>query len=123
MDFWELVWSLLIAFVLLAYLILLFDIIRDVLTDRSLSGVKKVTWLILLIWLPIFTALVYVVARGGTRDHPDALDSRGAPAHGGGAARTASRSATDEIARAKTMWDNGVIDEAEFAALKQKAIW
>jgi hypothetical protein len=101
MDFWEVVGLLIAGFVLAAYVVVLFEVVRDLLRDRALAGWVKAVWLVALVFLPVLTTIVYVVVRGGT--------SSGA-------------SATAEISHAKTMWDSGVIDKAEFDALKMKAL-
>jgi hypothetical protein len=114
MDFWEIVLLLIGGAVVLAYLILLVEVVRDLLRDPELSGWSKAAWLVALIWLPVLTSLVYVVARGGRtairlyRETTSGSDTGPSP--------------TQEIAQAKSMWDTGVIDKAEFDALKLKAL-
>jgi hypothetical protein len=118
--FWMLVW----AFVFTAYLIVLFQILLDIFRDQDLSGWWKAVWVAFLIIVPIFAALIYVVARGrgmaerhlvaqGRSQHPEAyvpppIISMSDPA--------------DQIASAKTLLDQGAITQAEFDQLKQKAM-
>ena len=67
-DFWSAIWNaiwwFLLAFVFIAYLMALFAIITDLVRDRSLKGIFKALWLILLVFLPFLTALIYLIARG-----------------------------------------------------------
>lgn len=125
MDFWEIMWFLIAGLVLVAYLVLLVEIVRDLLRDPALSGWKRAAWLIALIWLPILTSIVYIVARGGgtaSRLHEHDF-GRDAQARQAQYARSVSGlSPSQEIAQAKSMWDTGVIDRGEFDALKLKAL-
>ena len=119
MDFWEVVGLLIAAFVLAAYVVVLFEVVRDLLRDHELAGWAKALWLVALVSLPILTTIVYVVARGGTG--PYAGDVGSAEARQAQYARSVG-SPTEEISQAKAMWDSGVIDQAEFNALKVKVL-
>ena len=55
---------MLIAFVFMAYLILIFVIIGDLMRDHELSGWWKAVWIIALILIPWLTGLIYLIARG-----------------------------------------------------------
>lgn len=123
-SFWDYFWSLLVVFAFIAYLIVLFNILVDLLwRDHKTSGVVKAIWLIFLIVIPYLTALVYVIARGNGM----ALRAREASA----AAKketdeyiraAAGRSPAQEIADAKGLLEAGTISQAEFDALKAKAL-
>jgi len=65
MSFWNVVWLIVISFAFLAYLMVLGFVIVDVFHDRSTSGVAKATWIVLLIFLPVVTAVLYLLVRGG----------------------------------------------------------
>jgi hypothetical protein len=120
MDFWEVVGLLIAAFVLAAYVVVLFEVVRDLLRDRELAGWTKALWLVALVFLPILTTIVYVVARGGTGTYGSAVADQ-AEARQAQYARSVA-SPTEEISQAKAMWDSGVIDKAEFDALKVKVL-
>ena len=76
-----------------------------------------------LIFLPVLTALVYLVARGGgmaARGRASVDRARSdAEAYIKG---VAGRSPAAEIAEAKALLDAGTIDQAEFDKLKAKAL-
>lgn len=124
MDFWEITGGLLAACILLAYVVVLFEVVRDLLTDHTLPGWAKALWLVALIFLPILTSIVYVFVRGGTGLHGhDGDAARGVQARQAQYERSVlGPSPTNEIAQGKAMWDTGVIDKAEFDALKMKVL-
>ena len=64
MSFWESLGWMLWATVFIGYLFALFAIIADLFRDHKLSGWLKAVWVFFLLFLPILTALVYLVARG-----------------------------------------------------------
>jgi uncharacterized membrane protein len=112
------------VFVFVAYLMVIFSIIGDLFRDHTLSGWWKAVWIIFLIFLPFITALVYLIARGGSmqkRAMAQAQEMQTAQAEY--IRQTAgSSSAADDIAKAKTLLDSGAITQAEFDSLKAKAL-
>lgn len=124
MNFWEslsLIWT---GFVLVAYLLLLFTVLGDLLRDHTLSGVKKAVWVFFLILAPVITALVYLIVRGhgmaGRRAAAEAaareeLDSYIRRAAG-------QKSPTEQIAEAQALLAAGTVSQAEFEVLKAKAL-
>ena len=64
MSFWDVVWFIFISFAFVAYLMVMFSIITDLFRDRETSGVMKAVWIVVLIFLPLLTSLVYLIVRG-----------------------------------------------------------
>jgi hypothetical protein len=60
----ELLWSLLILYIILQLLIVTVVVIIDLFHSDDLSGAKKAGWLAALLFIPLITLLVYLVARG-----------------------------------------------------------
>jgi hypothetical protein len=122
-NFWDVVLLMMSTFFFVAYLIVMFQIVVDLFRDEQLGGGSKVLWAIGLIFLPVLTALVYLVARGGgmaarSRASVDRARSE-AEAYIRG---VAGRSPAADIAEAKALLDAGTIDQAEFDRLKAKAL-
>lgn len=123
MDFWDFFWLMIYSFFFLAYLMVLFQIVADLVRDKELSGWWKALWMVFLIFLPVLTAFVYLIARG-----------RGMARRQGEAVTEARRDTenyirdvataapADQIASAKTLLDAGTITPAEFERLKTKAL-
>jgi hypothetical protein len=120
MTFWNIIWFIAISYALVAYLMLLFHIIADLFHDREASGWAKAGWLIALVFVPFVTALVYLGVRGkdmSERQYARTQEMRQAQYGTSGAT-----SPTEEISKAKSMLDAGVLDRAEYDALKLKAL-
>ena len=115
------------VFVFFAYLMVLFSIIGDLFRDSELSGWLKAIWIIFLIFVPFLTALVYLIARGNgmtKRAVAQATEQRKLQdeyiRQTAGASTPAS--GVDDIAKAKSLLDTGAITQAEFDAIKAKAL-
>jgi hypothetical protein len=121
---WDFLWHFLIIFAWIAYLLVLFQILTDLLwRDHKTSGLAKAVWVVFLLVLPWFTALVYLVVRG--RD----MTARAREAAAAAKQQTddyirdaAGRSPAQEIADAKALLEAGTISQAEFDGLKAKAL-
>ena len=122
---WDLITWLFFVFVFVAYLMVVFSIIADLFRDESLNGWLKAIWILFLIFVPFLTALVYLIARGsGMQKHSIAQAEALRSAQEAYIRQTAGggSSATDAIAQAKSLLDSGAITQAEFDALKAKAL-
>jgi len=122
-NFWDTVVLMVSTFFFIAYLIVLFQVVVDLFRDSEMGGGLKVIWLIGLIFLPVLTALIYILARGrGMADRQRAA-LRSAKADTDAYIReVAAKSPADQIADAKKLLDAGTISNDEFARLKAKAL-
>ncbi len=128
MNAGDFLWYLIAFFFFVIYFMMIFTVIGDLFRSPDLSGWWKAIWIIALLFIPLLTMLVYVIARGsGMSDRAVAAAQRNqerqveyanqiVASQGGG------KSAADQIADAKKLHDAGTIDDAEFAALKAKAL-
>lgn len=116
--------AILLAFVFMAYLIIVFVIVGDLMRDHKLSGWWKAVWIIALVLIPWLTGLIYLIVRGrgmAERSAEQAAEIQKAQAE---YIKSVSGS-TDpaaQIAQAKKLHDDGVISDEEFAQLKSKAL-
>lgn len=126
MSFWDIVWFIFITYALVAYLMVMFSIVVDLVRDKGTSGVAKALWVVFLIFMPFLAPVVYLIARGrgmSDRAAKDAVQVRQQQEdYIRSLAGPSTPSPTDQIAQAKTMLDNGVISDAEFNTLKAKAL-
>ena len=117
MIFWSFLWVLYIV----AYIYVVFFVIRDVFRNDRANGWIKALWIIPLIFIPFLTGLVYVIVNGKGIAERENLARSSAPEED--AYRPmASASPAEDIARAKTLLDAGTITQGEYDALKSKAL-
>ena len=122
-NFWDLVWLMFGTFVFVAYLMVMFQIVVDLFRDRKLGGGSKALWFLGLIFLPVLSALVYVIARGeGMAERQRAVYDQARADGEAYIKQVAGSSPADQIASAKSLLDAGTINAEEFAKLKAKAL-
>ena len=121
---WDFLWHFLVIFAWIAYLLVLFQILTDLFwRDHQTKGVVKAIWVVCLFVFPWLTAIVYLVARGqgmSTRAHEAAVAAK--KQTDDYIKQAAGRSPAQEIADAKGLLESGTITQAEFDALKTKAL-
>ena len=123
-NFWDTVLLILMTFVLVAYLLVLFQIIVDLFRDKNLGGFAKAVWFIALVFLPFLTALAYILFRGRGMSERQVAAVHDARAETDAYIRriAGAKSPTEQIADAKALLDSGAISADEFARLKAKAL-
>ena len=122
-SFWDLIWWFLMAFVFVAYLFALFAVVADLFRDHKLNGWLKALWFIFLIFFPILSVLVYLIARGRGMAERSAAEAQQVRSAQDEYIRTvAGSSPAEEIAKAKSLLDSGAISQAEFDHIKSKAL-
>ena len=113
-------------FLFFAWFMCLFWVFGDIFRSSDLGGGAKTIWVIFVIIVPWLGILVYLLARGGgmqKRQLEQAREMQAAQAdYIQSVAKSSPTSATDQIASAKSLLDSGAITQAEFDALKSKAL-
>lgn len=124
MSFWEVMWFIFVSFLFVAYLMVMFAIIADLFRDKETAGFVKAVWIIALIFLPLLTALVYLIARGqGMADRQLRAAEQMKQVQDARIRSVASGSGpADQIAHAKALLDAGAISQPEYERLKEKAL-
>ncbi len=126
-NFWDTLYligsSFLFGLLVIAYVLILFHVIVDLVRDRQLAGGWKVLWLIGLIFIPMLTALIYILARGkGMAERQLAAVEQAKSATDAYIRSVGGKSPAEQIADAKALLDAGTIDRGEFDQLKAKAL-
>ena len=123
-PFLDVIWTMLIFFVWVAWFMLLFRVFGDIFRRHDIGGGVKVLWLIFVIAVPFLGVFIYLIAENKgmaernmeqvqARQQANAAYIQSVAGDGGAAA---------EIEKAKQLLDSGAITQAEFDALKQKAL-
>jgi hypothetical protein len=124
-TFLDVFWSMLVFFVWVLWFILLFRVIIDIFSRHDIGGGSKVLWILFVILLPFLGVFVYLIANNDgmtqrtiakAQAQQQQMDEyvRTTAGTGGGAAA--------EIDKAKQLLDSGAISQAEFDAIKAKAL-
>jgi hypothetical protein len=119
MSFWDIVWFIFISFAFFAYLMVLFQILSDLFRDSETSGFLKAVWIVALIFLPLLTSLIYLVARGKGMAERSMRDTERVKQQQDAYIRNVAGKASpvDQIAQAQAMLDAGSISQAEYDQL------
>ena len=122
-EFWQVFWWIIEVFILFAYLIVLFNIVSDLFRDRELGGFAKAVWLLLLLIVPILTALAYILVRGKSMaERSMAAHSQAKEQADAYIREVAGANPASEIATAKGLLDSGAITAEEFETLKTRVL-
>jgi hypothetical protein len=123
-PFLEVFWTMLIFFAFVIWIWMLFVVIGDIFRRKDISGWGKTAWIILMVVLPYFGVFIYLIAEHkGLTERTSESQKQAEDQFADyvkGVAK--SESPADQIAQAKTLLDQGTIDNAEFEKIKQKAL-
>ncbi len=121
-PFMDVLWSMIIFFFWVIWIWIVITVLIDVFRRHDIGGFAKAAWVIFVVILPWLGVLIYlIVEHDGMRERgmkqaeaqKQQFDEYVRGAAGGSAA---------EIAKAKELFDSGAITQAEFDALKTKAL-
>jgi hypothetical protein len=124
-PFLNILWTMIIFFVWVVWIWMMIAILSDVFRRRDLSGWGKAAWTVFLIVLPFLGVLIYLISQHDGMAERNVKQAQVAQAefddyvksvatNGGGAAA--------EIEKAKNLLDSGAISQAEYDAIKAKAL-
>ncbi|HKI24215.1 MAG TPA: SHOCT domain-containing protein [Gaiellaceae bacterium] len=123
-PFLEVLWTMLIFFLWVMWFWLLIVIIGDVFRRRDIGGGKKTIWLIFILFVPFIGVLAYVLvnSHGMAERNMERARSQRAQMDDYVRETAGSGGAAAEIDKAKQLLDSGAITQAEFDAIKAKAL-
>jgi uncharacterized membrane protein YcjF (UPF0283 family) len=116
--------TLLIFFAWVIYVWIAITVLIDVFRRDDLSGWGKAGWTIVVIVLEWIGVLIYLILNHSGMSERQAERARAAQGQFDDYVRTAAGTggAAGEIEKAKELLNSGVIDQAEFDAIKAKAL-
>jgi hypothetical protein len=123
-PFLEVVWTLLVIFAWVIWFWLLITVFSDLFRRHDIGGGKKAIWIIFVILVPFVGVLIYLIANSHSMAQRNEKQMRQAQAETDAYIKSVAGSggATAEIERAKGLLDSGAISQAEFDAIKAKAL-
>jgi hypothetical protein len=123
-PFLDIFWTMIIFFAWLIWFWILITILIDVFRRQDVSGWGKAAWCLFLIFLPLIGVLTYLIVQGKGMAERSVKEQQSAKAEADQYIRSVATSAdpAEQIAKGKQLLDSGAITQAEFDALKQKAL-
>jgi len=94
------------------------QVFADIFRRENLTGWGKAGWIFLICVLPFLGILVYMIARPKNTEQDQRLMAEAQATQ----ARLVGGSAVDDIAKAQALLEKGSISQAEFDAIKAKAL-
>ena len=123
-PFLDVMWTMIIFFLWIIWFWLLFTVFADIFRRRDISGWGKAAWLVFAILLPFLGVFIYLITQSDEMAKRNLDQARAQQAQFDDYVRQTASSggAAAEIDKAKQLLDSGAISQAEFEALKQKAL-
>jgi hypothetical protein len=122
-NFWDILQLIASTFLFVAYLIVLFHVIIDLFRDPKLGGGYKALWVVGLLFIPVLTALLYLLVRGGgMAERERAVIAQAKSDADAYIRQVAGKSPAEQIADAKALLDAGTLTPEEYERLKAKAL-
>jgi Short C-terminal domain len=123
-PFLEVIWTALVIFAWVIWFWLLITVFADLFRRHDIGGGKKTLWIIFVILLPFLGVFIYLISQGHAMAERNIKQAHAQQAQMDDYVRSVAGSggATAEIERAKQLLDSGAISQAEFDAIKAKAL-
>ena len=123
-PFLDVMWTMLVFFAWLIWFWLLITVFGDVFRRTDLSGWGKAGWIVFVIALPYLGVLIYMIAQHDGMEQRNMAQVQQSKAQMDDYVRTVAASAdpAEQIAKGKSLLDQGAITQAEYDTLKQKAL-
>jgi uncharacterized membrane protein YcjF (UPF0283 family) len=124
-PFMDILWSMIIFFVWVAWIWTLIMIISDLFRRHDTSGWAKAAWVAFLIIIPFLGVLVYLIANGHGMAQRNVERSQAAQSQFNDYVQSVAKDgggAASELEKAKGLLDSGALTQPEYDALKAKLI-
>jgi len=120
----EVFWTMLIFFAFVVWIWILFTVFADIFRRHDIGGAGKTGWVIFVIILPYLGVFVYLIAEHKGMTERAIEQQQQAKAQMDDYVRTVASQSdpTEQIAKAKSLLDQGTITQAEFDQMKTKAL-
>jgi uncharacterized membrane protein YcjF (UPF0283 family) len=121
-PFLEVFWTILVFFSWVVWIWIVVTVLIDLFRRDDISGWGKAAWVVFVIVLPFLGVLVYLVAQHDGMRERSAKQAQADKQAFDQYVRDAAGGPASEIAKAKELLDSGAITQAEFDAIKAKAV-
>lgn len=115
--------SMLWFFLWILWIFLVVRILMDVFASDDMNGWEKAGWTVLIVLLPLFGVLLYLIVRGRSmRDRQEREVAAQQEAFRSQVKEAAGTSTAGELSKLADLHDRGVITDDEFAHQKDKIL-
>jgi hypothetical protein len=123
-PFLDVLWTMLIFFTWVIWFWLLITVFADIFRRRDIGGGQKTLWIIFAILLPFLGVFAYLISQHDNMAERNMKQAQAQRAEFDEYVQSVASSggAAAEIEKAKGLLDSGAITQAEFDAIKQKAL-
>jgi hypothetical protein len=123
-TFWQVIWTIFIFFLWVIWIWLLITVFIDIFRNHESSGWAKAGWSVFIILLPFLGVFIYLIAEGGDMAKRSQKEAQAAQGDFDSYVKSvaAQTDPAEQIAKAKQLLDSGAITQAEYDALKAKAL-
>jgi hypothetical protein len=123
-PFLDVFWTMLIFFFWVIWIWLLITVFADIFRRHDIGGGVKTLWIIFVIILPYLGVFVYLISQGRHMAERSAKEVRASQEQFDSYVKSVASTggAAAEIEKAQQLLANGTITQAEFDAIKRKAL-
>lgn len=122
-DLGDALLTTLAIFFFVIWIWILITVLVDLFRDHELSGWLKAVWVFFLVFLPVITVLIYLIARGnGMRDRAIAEQKQLREASDEYIRSVAGASPVDQLHRLDELRARGAITQEEFERMKARVL-
>jgi Short C-terminal domain/Phospholipase_D-nuclease N-terminal len=121
-PFLDVLWTIIVVFAWVAWIWIAITCFIDIFRRHDIGGWHKAAWVVFIIVIPFLGVLVYLITQhDGMRDRT-LEQAKGQQAAMDQYVRDTAGGSATEIAKAKELLDAGTISQAEFDAIKKRAL-
>jgi Short C-terminal domain/Phospholipase_D-nuclease N-terminal len=121
-PFLDVLWTLLIFFAWVIWFWLLITVFADIFRRDDIGGGPKTLWVIFVIVLPFLGVFIYLLTQNDGMTARTQQQTQAAQAETDEYIRSVAGGPASEIEKAKGLLDSGAITQAEYDAIKQRAL-
>jgi uncharacterized membrane protein YcjF (UPF0283 family) len=121
-PFLEILWTMILFFAWVAWIWIVVTVLIDVFRRDDIGGWGKAGWVVFVIVLPFLGVLIYLIGQHDGMQERNERQVQAQKAAFDQHVREAAGGSATEIAKAKELLDSGAITQAEFEAIKAKAL-
>jgi len=121
-PFLDVLWTMILFFAWVAWIWIAITVFADVFRRHDINGWAKAAWVVLVIVLPFLGVLIYLISQHEGMSERSVKEAKTQQAAFDQYVREAAGGSAAEIAKAKELLDAGTISQAEFDAIKAKAV-